>query len=363
MKRRSEATAWKSASRKRKGAGSGSWFGRLEPLAAIREPFTECHRTIVKRVLERHVAREGTLLEIGAGFGQLARWLDGDTPRFVHTEPDPLALARLRARYPNAKTEQATAERLPVPDASCAGVLGLCTLDVVSDMNAALREARRALAQGGVFVHLMDLAPSFAGELRELAAAGKVVLPNLFSDPSEARWPEDLLVSDWVEMKRLLAALASKAHPLPQVCAPYFSHFDGASFDAASAARQFQTLVRTPELRELLKTLLASGFALAHRLGVPPPRGELVCAGRRLAERIERAASQAGFIVERNDIESAWSHTARDAKAPRYRSLALGHERRAGSFPQCLLCEDARPPEPAAALVEASVAVFVARAA
>jgi SAM-dependent methyltransferase len=357
------SAAWKSTSRKRKAVGSKSWVGRLEPLSAIREPFVVCHRTIVKRVLGRHLPAEGTLLEIGAGFGQLAYWLDGEVQRFIHTEPDPAALARFRARYPGAKTERASAERLPVADGGCAGVVGLCTLDVVSDMNAALREARRALAPGGVFVHLMDLAPSFDGELRELSAAGKVVLPNLFSDPSDARWPEDLLVSDWMEMKRLLAALASKSHPLPQVCAPYFAHFDADSFDAGSAARQFEVLVRTPELRELLKTLLASGFALGHRLGIAPPRGALVCAGRRLAERIERAASQAGFAVERNDIESAWSHAAVDATEPRYRSLALGHERRSDNVPQRLRCEDAVEPEPPAALIEASVAVFVARAA
>jgi ubiquinone/menaquinone biosynthesis C-methylase UbiE len=354
---------WKSASRKRKAAGSKSWVTRLEPLAAIREPFIACHRIIAKRVLDRHLAAEGTLLEIGAGFGELAHWLDGDSRRFVHTEPDAAALARLRARFPEARAEPASAERLPVPDASSAGVVGLCTLDVVSDMHAALCEARRVLAPGGVFVHLMDLAPSFEGELRELAAAGKVVLPNLFSDPSEARWPEDLLVSDWVETKRLLAALAANSHPLPQVFAPYFAHFGRASFDAAKAAREFELLVRTPELRELLKPMLASGFALGHRLGVPPPRGALLSAGRKLVERIERAASRAGFVVERNDVESAWAHTVRADTAQRYRSLALGHERRSETLPRHLLCEDAAEPGPASALIEASVAVFVARAA
>jgi SAM-dependent methyltransferase len=362
VKLRSGTTPWKSSSQKRKTADPESWVGRLELLAAIREPFTDCHRTIVKRVLSRHVAAEGTLLEIGAGFGQLAHWLDGDGGRFIHTEPDPVALARLRSRYPGARTERASAERLPVPDGSCAGVIGLCTLDVVSDLNAALREVRRALARGGVFVHLVDLAPSFDGELRELAAEGKVVLPNLFSDPSEARWPEDLLVIDWIEMKRLLAALASKSHPLPHVCARYFAHFDGPSFDAAKAAREFEVLSRTSELRDLLKTMLASGFALGHRLGVPAPRGALLCAGRRLAERIERAARQAGFVTERNDVESSWSHTARDSKGPAYRSLALGHERRGESIPQRLLCDDAVLPGEPATLVEASVAVFVARA-
>jgi ubiquinone/menaquinone biosynthesis C-methylase UbiE len=334
---------------------------RLEPLAAIREPFTDCHRKIVRRVLESHVAEQGTLLEIGAGFGQLASWLDGAGSRFVHTEPDAGALAKLRSRYPSARTEQASAERLPVPDASVSAVIGLCTLDVVSDLTAALREVRRVLAPGGVLVHLVDLAPSFEGELRELAVTGKVVLPNLFSDPSEARWPEDLLVSDWVEMKALLAALASQSHPLPHVFGHYFANYERRSFDATSAARQFEAFSRAPEMRELLKTMLASGFALGHRLGVPPPRGTLVSAGRRLADRIERAVREAGLTTERNDVESAWAHAARDASAPVYRSLALGHERRSGNVPERLLCEDAMLPEPNAALVEASVAVFVAR--
>jgi hypothetical protein len=108
--------------------------------------------------------------------------------------------------------------------------------------------------------------------------------------------------------------------------------------------------------------MLASGFALGHRLGVPPPRGALVCAGRRLAERIERAALQAGFVTERNDVESSWSHTVSESKGPMYRSLALGHERRAENIPQRLLCAEAQLPEAAASLIEASVAVFVARA-
>ncbi|HEX6278288.1 MAG TPA: class I SAM-dependent methyltransferase [Polyangiaceae bacterium] len=362
MKLHPRTTPWKSSSRRRQARDPDSWVARLEPLAAVREPFTECHRTIVRRVLESHVAEQGNLLEIGAGFGQLASWLGVTGSRFVHTEPDAGALAKLRSRHPSARTEQASAERLPVPDASCTGVIGLCTLDVVADLRATLNEARRVLAPGGVLVHLMDLAPSFDGELRELAMMGKVVLPNLFSDPSEARWPEDLLVTDWAAMKALLAALASRSHPLPHVFGHYFANYERSSFDAAAAARQFEALSRAPEMRELLKTMLASGFALGQRLGVPAPRGTLVSAGRRLSDRIERAAREAELSTERNDVESAWAHAPRDTSGFFYRSLALGHERRSDSVPQRLLCEDAVLPEPTAGLVEASVAVFVARA-
>jgi SAM-dependent methyltransferase len=361
MKLHPRTTPWKSSSRRRQAPDSKSWVARLEPLATIREPFTECHRTIVRRVFQRHVAEQGTLLEIGAGFGQLASWLGSAGDRFVYTEPDSGALAKLRSLHPSARTEQASAERLPVADASAAGVIGLCTLDVVSDLRAALREIRRVLAPGGVLVHLVDLAPSFDGELRELAMMGKVVLPNLFSDPSQARWPEDLLVTDWVEMKALLAALASQSHPLPHVFGHYFANFEHSSFDATKAARQFEALSRAPEMRELLKTMLASGFALGQRLGVPPPRGTLVSAGRRLADRVEGAAREAGLSTERNDVESAWAHAPRDASGSCYRSLALGHERRSDSVPERLLCEDAVLPVPPGGLVEASVAVFVAR--
>lgn len=352
---------WKSSSRKQKRARGESWLERLEPLSALREAFLPCHRAVVRGVFEESLPANGLLIEVGAGVGQLCRWLDGAyAERFVHTEPDAPALAAHARNFPHGRVKAASATALPFADASTAAVVGVCVLDVVSDLDATLREAERVLAPGGVLVHFLDMAPRFELVLGELASAGQIVLPNLFSDPSAQRYPEDLLVTERAGMLHLLRELEQRSHPLPRVFGHYFQNFTRSPFDAPKAAREYEAFTRAPELRELLKTLLASGYAQGFQLGVPAPRGVLVSSGRWLAERLAKALAQTSLALERNEIRTAWS-LGPSSDGLLYRSLALGHERRQAELPESFLCADAKPPADGQMLVETGVSVLVAR--
>jgi SAM-dependent methyltransferase len=357
------ASTWKSSSKKGRRAPDTSWAARLQPLERLRAGYLGCQRRIVDAVLSGCLPERGTLLEVGAGLGQLAHWLGDDiSPRWVFTEPDAGALAQLRARFPTVNAARASLETLPFESASVGAVVGVCVLDTLRNLDAGLAEMRRVLAPGGCLIHLLDLAPTLDSDLAALAEAGKVVLPNLFSDPSSGRWPEDLLVSNREAMRRLLLELDKRQHPLPRVFGHYFEIFERAPFDVAKAAHTLDAMSREPELRELLKTTLTSAFAAGFQLRLPAPEGTLVSSSRRLAERLAEAATAASFTVEVNDLESAWAQEPAGDGEPTYRSLALGHERRSFDLPDDLLCEDARPPPPGQRLVEAAMHVFVARA-
>ncbi|HEX6766860.1 MAG TPA: methyltransferase domain-containing protein, partial [Polyangiaceae bacterium] len=265
-------------------------------------------------------------------------------------------------KFPEARTLEARIEALPFADGSASAAVGLCVLDVLSDPAPAFRELRRIVAPGGRLIHFLDLAPNFEAALRELAREGKVALPNLFSDPSSSPWPADLLVTERTAMERLLLELRRASHPLPHVFGHYFENYSRAPFDAKKAAREYEAFTRTQEVRELLKTLLTSAFETGFRLGVPAPEGELASSGRRLAERLEAAAREAGFTLELSDIRTAWAHGARAPEGPSYRSIALGHERRGHELPERLLCEDAVPASESNVLLETAMFVLVARA-
>lgn len=313
------------------------------------------------RVLE-HVPTTGRILELGAGSGQLRAWLpEGARERCVHTEPDGPALERLVRRFPDAKTCRARAQALPFEDASAAAVMALCVFDMLEDLRTTFREAARVLRVGGVLCHALDMMPSLAALLPEILARDCVPLPNVFSDSSAgATWPQNLLLSERAPLLGLLDALRQRGHPLPKIFGHYFDRFRGSAVDASAVAAGYDVLAQTPEARHMLATLLKSGFELGWHLGLAPARGTLFSSSAAVAERLARTATQCGFEVEVNEIYVAWDH-ADPWGTHRYRRLWLGQELLAEDPVAERLCPDALEPASDRALVEAGMAVFVAR--
>jgi len=100
----------------------------------------------------------GEVLEVGFGTGLNLRHYPPGVTRLTALDVADLLPARTRRRikaapFPVARV-QLTAERLPFPDAGFDCAVSTWTLCSIPDALAALREVRRVLKPGGVFVFL-----------------------------------------------------------------------------------------------------------------------------------------------------------------------------------------------------------------
>ncbi|MBI2407594.1 MAG: class I SAM-dependent methyltransferase [Gemmatimonadetes bacterium] len=101
----------------------------------------------------------GVVLEIGAGTGAMLPHYPLAIRRLVLAEPDRHMRRRLAAKctrlvLPPIELCEASAERLPFPDASCDAVVSTLVLCSVRSPPAALAEVVRVLRPGGRFLFL-----------------------------------------------------------------------------------------------------------------------------------------------------------------------------------------------------------------
>jgi ubiquinone/menaquinone biosynthesis C-methylase UbiE len=104
------------------------------------------------------------VLDIGTGAGHTALALAPHASSVVLTDPVPAMLAAAgrvfeEAGARNAEFVQATAERLPFPDASFDIVSSRLAAHHFDDVALAFREVARVLRPGGVFIFVDTLAP------------------------------------------------------------------------------------------------------------------------------------------------------------------------------------------------------------
>jgi SAM-dependent methyltransferase len=349
-------------------------LGALDLLWQRRAPYHDPITEIVRDTLAQFPPPlAGVVVEVGAGSGQLRAWMPATwRDRMVHTDPSAAALHRLRERAPDAKTRNATAERLPFDDGTAAAVVGLCMFDAVDDPVAVVAEAARVLSAGGRFIHFMDMATLLERPFAKLAASHLVPIPNVFGDPVVESWPHGwpldvvLVKRDWLD--GLLKLAGRMGHPLSSAFGGLFGALLAVPFDAAAATTIFKSVAANAESRDHLKVLLESVGRLAFQRGYPAIEPLPFHSSRYLQSVLQTAFRESdAFRIQLNELRTAATWRPREATiAARYRSLCLGHQRIFDDFPprllttaaQARLDTDGVPPDEV--LVEAGVFVFVA---
>jgi SAM-dependent methyltransferase len=347
------------------GVRDGALRATLDLLARRRAPYADVLAAIAGDLLARFPPIDGRpVLEIGAGTGQLRGWLPADLrARALHTEPSAAAAGGLRMGDAAAAVVRAAAEALPVAGGACGAVVGLCVFDAVADAAAAAGEIARALAPGGRFVHLLDMATLLEQPFGKLAASGLVPIPNVFGDPGDHEWPLDivLLKRDW--LAHLLRFAAGAGHPFAAAFAPIFAPFLGDTFDVNVATNAFKAIAGSGERRRALAAALTSASRLSVAQGGRPVEPLPFHSGRYLQSLLAASFTAAGFVIELSAIvaRAARRPANADERGLRYRSLCLGHERLESAQPRRRLTDAADEPPPGEILVEAGLFAFVAR--
>ena len=154
----------------------------LEPIA------THGLRTILDII--RPNAR---VLDVGTGTGRISIPLLERGLDLIGCDISTNMLKRLQKKYPAARIAQADASRLPFPDHRFDGLLTVHVLHLIPPWREALREFRRMLVPGGVYLNVRTWDPvgvTIRGRMREywrswLDSQGVDARPTGLRDDSE----------------------------------------------------------------------------------------------------------------------------------------------------------------------------------
>lgn len=114
---------------------------------------------VTQAILDRALP-DRPILEAGVGTGRIALPLLRRGARLIGVDLSGEMMRRLRAKSENAPLAQADISRLPFPDATFALIVTVHVLHLVGPWREALREFRRVLAPGGVYLNSHRYWPS-----------------------------------------------------------------------------------------------------------------------------------------------------------------------------------------------------------
>jgi len=106
-----------------------------------------------------NASTEDTILEVGAGTGRIARFYADQAGSCVLLDPSTRMLRRAREKAPRARHVVGYVEAMEFADASFAKVISFDSLHHWRDQAQGLREVRRVLKPGGVFL-VVEIDPS-----------------------------------------------------------------------------------------------------------------------------------------------------------------------------------------------------------
>jgi SAM-dependent methyltransferase len=338
-----------SKSRRKAGARSAKFVDesvvrKIQAVESIRLPYGRLLTTIVDETLHEWLPAiesrakpshdaDFPVLEVGAGIGHLRTLLPADVARITHhTEPLEMCVAEFRTRFPQAKLSGASANELPAKDASAHAILGLAVFDVIEDLDAAVAEFARVLAPGGRVIHFLDQNPYLAPLFERLRGIEMIPFPNVFSDPCDKDFPDDLFLIPRADLELVASILMRRQHAFQTPLRRYLSIFGTSPLQTERALGEFENLAGSAEHRDMLRVMLKTAFELAtleERAQLAAFQGQTVSSSSHLAGRLEKAFTAGGaFEIELSDIVTAHSYSPDPTSGnPVYQSLC-DHERR-----------------------------------
>ncbi len=341
---------------------------KLREVRRHRQPYAKLGRRLLADVLARFVPEgDDPLVEIGAGDGQFRDWLpEGLLARMTHTEPLAIAAREARKRHPQARFVRAPAEHLPFGAGELGCVIGSCVLDVVGDGHAVAREMARVLRPGGTFIHWLDMSTRLNDAFEILAEADLVPLPNVFSDPSASRWPEDMFLASRADLTLVLEILDRHKHSFAKPLRQYLAVFAHLPHTLRPALAEYTQLQESAALRLALQGMFRAAAELAEpriRDRLANFQGRPVASSRFFESRLRSYFTpQAGFEVSCSDIFAAAELSPALGEPPlQYISSCVGEQRELPVLPDPRLVPEGPRPAADQTLRELGAFVFVAQ--
>lgn len=156
------------------GRGARDWAGLMEPR----------NRALYDAVHDRIGIAAGTrLLDVGCGPGGAARLARERGARVAGLDASSGSLAVARERVPDGDFRPGDMEQLPWPDRSFDAVTGFNSFPFAGNPAGALREARRALDQGGKLGIVVFAPPEASQQTRIMAAIAALAPPRAPGEP------------------------------------------------------------------------------------------------------------------------------------------------------------------------------------
>lgn len=135
-----------------------SWWDKSCMLFRITKERCDYIQSCIERVFGKGALAQQEVLEVGCGGGLIALELAKRQALVVGIDPAPKALEVARKHLQennlgqNTYFEQSYAETMPYADGSFSVIVCLDVLEHVADLNATIKEIKRVLAPGGIFI-------------------------------------------------------------------------------------------------------------------------------------------------------------------------------------------------------------------
>jgi ubiquinone/menaquinone biosynthesis C-methylase UbiE len=145
-------------------------FDRAASIYDQTRPLLEPIATHGLQAILDHIGPSARVLDVGTGTGRISVPLLERGVDLIGCDLSDKMLRRLQEKYPAARIAQADAARLPFPAHRFDAVLTVHVLHLIPPWREALREFRRVLAPGGVYLNVRTWDPvgvTIRGRMRE----------------------------------------------------------------------------------------------------------------------------------------------------------------------------------------------------